>query len=57
MDSDDDEEWIGSIIRGTNASQLSHSKLSVQEDNAYMTAADNSHNRQIPEIGATIWFG
>jgi hypothetical protein len=47
MDNDNDDESIGNTIRGTNVSQLGHSERSAQEDNAYMTAADNSHNRQI----------
>ena len=47
MDNDNDDEPIGNTIRGTNVSQLGHSERSAQEDNAYMTAADNSHNRQI----------
>ena len=51
MNNNNDEELIGNIIRGTDASQLGHSERSVQEDNAYMTAADNSHNRQILQNG------
>ena len=51
MNNNNDEELISNIIRGTDASQLGHSERSVQEDNAYMTAADNSHNRQILQNG------
>ena len=40
MDNDNDDESIGNTIKGTNVSQLGYSERSVQEDNAFMAAAD-----------------
>ena len=47
MNSENDEESIDNSIRGIHVGQLGHPERSVQEDNAYMAAADSGHNRQI----------